>query len=432
MQPFPWSDVAIILALVVLNGFFAMSELAIVSARKPRLQAMARAGSTGAEAALDLVENPGRFLSSVQIGITLVGILAGAYSGASLGGPVADRLQRAGIDPDVSEPLGFALVIAATTYLSLVVGELIPKQLALRSAERIAAVVAPPMAFLARAGAPLVWLLENSTAAVIGAFGLKGREEPQMTAEEVQIVVAEATAGGLIEESERAMISGVLRLAERTVRGVMTPRTDVDWLDLGASPEELRRRLIATPHPRLPVADGSVDRIVGVVQARDLLAAVLAGQPLDLLGHARKAKVIPDVMDASDALGALQSADVPMALVHDEYGHFEGIVTPADLLAAIAGAFRSDIDQGEDPDAVRREDGSWLLAGGMKADEMADLLGIHLPPERDFQTVAGFVLAALRRIPATGERFKFAGWSFEVIDLDGRKIDKVLAARDAG
>lgn len=428
MSAFPWGDVLIILALVFVNGFFAMSELAIVSARRPRLQAMARAGRRGAETALSLADNPGRFLSSVQIGITLVGILAGAYSGASLGGPVAERLARLGIEPDLAATLGFALVIAATTYLSLIIGELIPKQLALRSAERIAAFVAPPMAFLARAAAPVVWMLERSSVLLIRALGLRAADDSAVTAEEVQIVVAEATAGGAIEETERAMISGVLRLAERTVRGVMTPRTDVDWLDLGADEAELRRRLIETPHTRLPVAAGSVDRIVGVVQARDLLAAALAGGPLDLGAHARKAKVIPDVMDASDALAALQSADVPMALVHDEYGHFEGIVTPADLLAAIAGAFRSDVDQGDDPDAVMREDGSWLLAGAMKADEMADLLGFSLPSARDYQTVAGFVLAALRHIPQTGERFRFGAWTFEVVDLDGRKIDKVLAS----
>lgn len=428
MQPFPWGDVAVIVCLVLLNGFFAMSELAIVQARKPRLQSMARAGRKGASVAIDLADNPGRFLSSVQIGITLVGILAGAYSGASLGGPVGQRLAAAGLDPELAESVGFALVIAATTYLSLVIGELIPKQLALRSAEPIAALVSRPMVIVARIGSPLVWLLQRSSELFMALLRIRPKDDGAVTAEEVHYVVAEATTSGAIEETERAMISGVLRLAERTVRGIMTPRTDVDWLDLTATEASVRERLIKTPHTRLPVAEGSVDRIVGVVQARDLLAVALTGASLDLAAHMRRARVIPDVMDASDALAAIQSADVPMALVHDEYGHFEGIVTPADLLAAIAGAFRSDVDAGNDPDAVLREDGSWLLSGGMKADEMADLLDLTLAEDRDYQTVAGFVLAALRHLPITGESFRLGKWRFEVVDLDGRKIDKVLAA----
>lgn len=428
MQPFPWGDVAIIVGLVLLNGFFAMSELAIVQARRPRLQAMARNGRAGAQLAIDLADNAARFLSSVQIGITLVGILAGAYSGSSLGGPVGDRLAAAGMEPELAQSAGFALVIAVTTYLSLVIGELIPKQLALRSAEPIAAMVSRPMVLVARIGSPLVWLLERSSALILALLRIRPKEDDSVTTEEVQIIVQEATTSGAIEETDRALISGVLRLAERTVRGVMTPRTAVDWLDVNASEAELRARLIATPHTRLPVAQGSVDRIVGVVQARDLLAAALTGAPLTLMPHMKRARVIPDVTDASDALAAIQGADVPMALVHDEYGHFEGIVTPADLLAAIAGAFRSDVDGGDDPEAVLREDGSWLLSGSMKADEMADLLNINLPDGRDYQTAAGFVLAALRHLPATGESFSFAKWRFEVVDLDGRKIDKLLAA----
>jgi putative hemolysin len=427
MRPIPWADAAIILALILLNGFFAMSELAIVSARRARLQAMARAGRRGAQRALQLAEHPARLLSATQMGITLVAVLSGAYSGSALGGPLGDRLAVAGIDPHTAEQLGFATAIAATTYLSIVVGELIPKQLAIGAAEPIAAATSRPMAAFARAVAPAVWVLERSSALLMRALRLRRRTSSAVTAEEVEAVVAEATTSGTIEETERQMISGILRLGERTVRGVMTPRTDVDWLDLDAPDTELRTRLVATPHSRLPVADGSVDRIVGVVQARDLLASVLGGAPLDLRAHVRRAKVIPDVMDATDAMIALQSAEVPMAMVHDEYGHFEGIVTPIDLLRAIAGAFRSDEDPGDDPDAVQREDGSWLLAGGMSAGEMAGLLGLTLPTERDYETVAGFVLAVLRRLPATGEHFTYGRWRFEVVDLDGRKIDKVLA-----
>ncbi len=428
MHSFPWLNVAIILALVLLNGFFAMSELAIVSSRKPRLQAMANAGSKGAAAALSLASDPGKFLSTIQVGITLIGVLAGAYSASSLGGPVAERLGWLGLKPGTAEDVGFALVIVATTVAQLMVGELLPKQLALRTPEPIAAMVAPLMKGMATAGAPLVWLLESSTAAIWRAFGLAKKPESQVTAEELHLVVAEAQSAGVIEESERQMISGVMRLADRPVRGIMTPRTDVDWLDADSSEEEIRAALIETPHTRLPIAEGSVDNIIGVVESRDMLAALLAGRPLDLRTLARAAAVVPDMTDATDAMITLQSSDVPMALVHDEYGHFEGVVTPADLLSAIAGAFASDVDYGDDPPAVRREDGSWLLAGSMPIDEMADRLGLDLEQQRDYHTVAGYALARLRHLPETGEVFNADGWRFEVVDMDGRKIDKLLAS----
>ena len=428
MHPFPWLDVAIIFALIALNGFFALSELAIVSARRPRLQAMEKAKRRGAATALKLQSDPGKFLSSVQIGITLVGILAGAYSGATLGGPVAERLELAGLDPENAADVGFAIVIALTTYFSLIVGELIPKQFALRSPEPIAAAVAPVMALVARVGAPLVWLLDQSIGLVFRMLGLQRESDSAVTAEELHLVVAEATTAGVIEESERAMISGVMRLADRPVRAVMTPRGQVDWLEADSDEATVRAALIATPHTRLPIAEGTVDTIIGVVQARDVLAALLEGKPLDLRGLVRQVAVVPDLMDAMDALAALRHAEVPMALVHDEYGHFEGVVTPADLLAAIAGAFRSDVDVGTDPPAVEREDGSWLLSGSLPADEMAERLGIDLADDRDYHTVAGYVLDQLRHLPETGEAFTAGPWRFEVVDMDGRKVDKVLAS----
>ena len=430
LHPFPWVDVAILFALIALNGFFALSELAIVSARRTRLQTMARAGRRGAQTALTLAENPGRFLSTAQIGITLIGILAGAFSGEKLGGPVGDRLTGLGLAPGAAHSLGFAAVIALTTYFSLTIGELIPKQLALRSAEPIAAAVAPFMAGLARAAAPVAWLLDRSSHLVLSLFG-RPRGPAQVTAEEVQMVVAEATASGTIDEGERAMISGVMRLAERTVRGIMTPRTEVEWLDAAADPATIRARLSATAHTRLVVADGSVDNILGVVEAHTLLARALGGEPLDLRAALRKVPVIHDVTDASDALAVLQSGNVPLALVHDEYGHFEGIVTPSNLLAAIAGAFRSDLDAGEEALAIHREDGSWLIAGAMPADEMAELLEIKLAEDRDYETAAGYVLAELRHFPEEGEAFARQGWRFEIVDLDGRKIDKLLVGRGA-
>ena len=428
LPPFPWFDVLIILALVALNGIFAMSELAIVSVRKARLEAMARAGRRGAAAAIKLASDPGKFLSTVQIGITLIGILAGAYSGASLGTPTAARLEAFGLSHQTAESVGFALVIGLTTYASLIIGELVPKQIALRAPEAIASVVALPMTYIATATKPLGWLLDQSSALIFKLLRLNRENEDQVTAEELHLIVAEASKSGVIEEHERSIISGVVRLADRPVREVMTPRTDVDWIDMTLGEAELRAKLLASPHSRLPVGDGSIDAVMGVVQARDVAAALFRGEPLDLATLVRKAPVVVDQIDAMDALDALRRADVPMALIHDEYGHFEGVVTPANLLAAIAGEFASDADPDESPNVVERDDGSLLVAGTMAADSLAERLGIDLPDDRDYATVAGFALAAFRKLPGEGEHFEEQGWRFEVVDLDGRRIDKLLVS----
>jgi putative hemolysin len=424
----PWTDVAIILALIALNGFFAGAELAIVSARKPRLAVMERANVRGARTALALQESQGRFLSAVQIGITLVGVANGAFSGASLAGPAGQWLAGLGVPARFADDAGFALVIVIVTYLSLIMGELVPKQLALRSPERIAVVVAPIMKAVTQLTSPFVTLLDASTGVIFRLLRLDREGDNAVTEEELRHVVQEAEEAGVIEGKERELISGIMRLADRQVRGVMTPRPEVDWIDLKASEADVRAHLIATPHSRLLVGEGSIDRIVGVVQARDALAALLEGKPLWLEGLVRKAPVVPDVADATVALAALRDADVPMAVVIDEYGHFEGVVTPADLLAAIAGEFRSDMDDEHDPALVRREDGSWLVSGSLAADMLAERLDFRLGVERDYQTVAGLVLAELRHIPNVGESFEAHGYRFEVVDMDGRKIDKIIVA----
>jgi putative hemolysin len=428
LPPFPWIDVAIILALVALNGVFAMSELAIVSSRRARLDALARTGRKGASAALLLAADPGKFLSTVQIGITLIGILAGAYSGASLGTPTAARLQALGLSANTAETAGFAIVIGLTTYASLIIGELVPKQFALRSPETIAAFMARPMRWLAIITAPIVWVLDSTSALIFKALRLNRESEEHVTAEELHLIVAEASKSGVIEEHERSIISGVVRLADRPVREVMTPRTDIDWLDCNWDADEIRDTLLASQHTRLPVGDGSIDRVRGVVQARDIAAALFRGEPLDLNVLMRKAPVVIDQIDAMDALIALRQAEVPMALIHDEYGHFEGIVTPADLLAAIAGEFKSDADPDDSPSVVVRDDGSLLVAGTMAADALADRLGIDLPEDRDYATVAGLALAVFRHLPGEGESFVEQGWKFEIVDLDGRRIDKLLVS----
>ncbi len=429
LSPFPWIDAVIILALVALNGVFAMSELAIVSARSARLQAMADDGNKGAKAALRLAKDPGKFLSTVQIGITLIGIIAGAYSGSSLGGPVADRLELLGLLAKWSETVGFGLVIGITTYASLVIGELVPKQFALISPERIAVIMALPMEWMARIAAPLVWLLDKSSGLFFRLLGLSRDGREALTAEELRVVFAEATHAGLIEEHEHKVIASVVRLADRPVREVMTPRTEVDRISADASIDDVRDIMLNSLHTRMPVTGENADDIIGVVQSRDIVAALIRGDKLDLRALMRRAEIVPDQLDAMDALEMLRSADVPMLLVHDEYGHFEGLVTPNDLLAAIAGEFASDQEQGSAANIVTLDDGSMLIDAAMAADAMADALGIDLPDGRDYATAAGHVLHVLRHLPEEGESFTEQGWQFEIVDMDGRKIDKLRVKR---
>ena len=380
---------------------------------------MGDAGRQGATAALALAEDPGRFLSTVQIGITLVGILAGAFSGAALSERFDSILEGWGVPTRVAEPLAYVLVIGAITYLSVIIGELVPKHLALKNAEGIACAVAPLMTIVSRVSAPVVSLLDASTKAIFRLFGVRTEPDAPVTEQDIKTLVAEAETAGVIETDERKMISGVLRLGDRPVRGVMTPRTAVDWIDLNDPEDEIRLALTLTRHTRLPVAQGDPDNMLGVVQSRELLAALLKSEPLDLRRRVRRAPVIPDTVNALDVLNTLRQSEVPIALVHDEYGHFEGIVTPADILDAIAGAFRSDALT-EEGEAVQRADGSWLLAGSMPADEIADQLGIILPTNRDYETVAGLVISELRHLPETGEIVETFGWRFEVVDMDGR------------
>jgi putative hemolysin len=429
VTPFPWSDLAIIIALVVLNGVFAMSELAIVSAKTSALEARAEGGSASAKVALGLAADPGKFLSTVQIGITLIGIIAGAYSGASLGGPVGERLAALGLPAEYAPETGFAVVIAFTTYLSLIIGELVPKQLALRAAVPVSLVMARPMAFMAKAAAPLVWLLDSSSAGLIRVLGLRSSDNASVTAEELRMIFAEATRSGVIEAEQRQILTGVVRLAERPVREMMTPRTEVDWIGADADTAAIRAAIEASTHSLLPVADGSPDTILGVVKVRDVLAALVAGRPVAMRAMMRKVEVVPDQLDAMDALRVLQSAEIAMAVVHDEYGHFEGIVTPVDLLTAIVGNFASDSDDGDLPSVVEREDGSLLVSGSLSADALADRLGLEYGEDREFGTAAGYALSVMKKLPSEGEHFTDQGWRFEVVDMDGRRIDKLLVSR---
>lgn len=423
-------EVLIVAVLIVVNGLLAMSELAVVSSRPARLKTMADKGSRGATSALKLSADPGRFLSTVQIGITLVGVLSGAFSGATLGQRLTAVLVDAGMPNGIADAVGVGAVVAVITYCSLIIGELVPKQIALRNPESVAARVAPAMSVLAIIGAPIVWFLDISGKTVLKLLGHKAESDDKVTDEEIKTIIAEAEGAGVIETDERAMIAGVMRLADRSVRGLMTPRTDVDWINILSDKESIRQSLIETSHSRLPAGEGSVDDMVGVIQTRELLAAILTGKTPDIKSFVRVAPIVHDNADALAVVTTLKEADVPMALVHDEYGHFEGVVTPADILEAITGVFKSDADEG--PNAVQRDDGSWLLAGYMPADEMAETLRLDLPEERDYETLAGFILMQMSHLPVTGETVDALGWRFEVVDLDGRRIDKVMATRIGG
>lgn len=425
-------EIGIVLCLTLLNGLLAMSELAIVSARSARLQVMADRGSKGAATAIRLAADPGRFLSSVQIGITLVGVLSGAFSGATLGARLSEFLLAQGVAPGVALPLGVGSVVVAITYLSLIVGELVPKQIALRAPEAVAARVAPMMQVVATVAAPLIWVLDRSGKLVLRLLGQSGDAAQQVSDEEVRLIISEAESAGAMEPAESRMIAGVMRIADRVARGLMTPRSDVEMLNLSLDRAGLRQALAGLSRSKLPVWEGEPDNIIGVLVARDLLLADMGGEGFDLRSVLREVPVVRDGQGALDVIENLRRSPAHMVLVYDEYGHFEGIITPMDVLQAITGDFLEDGE--EEPKVVTRQDGSLLVAGWMPVDEFADVLGLRLETDRDYQTVAGMVLDRMGRLPQVGESLEEGGWRIEVVDLDGRRIDKLLVMRvgDAG
>jgi putative hemolysin len=420
-------EILIVVVLIIVNGLLAMSELAVVSARPARLRGMAEQGNKGAATAIELAEDPGKFLSSVQIGITLVGILSGAFSGATLGLRLTAWLQSIGLAGNIADVLGVGLVVVLITYISLIIGELVPKQIALRDAEGVAARVAPAMKLLAAIGSPVVWVLDVSGKLVLHLLGQGGEAEEKVTEEEVKTIIAEATTAGVIESDEHSMISGVMRLADRSARGLMTPRLDVEVIDLSDDSDELRRTILNTHRSRLLAQDGDGDSIIGVIAVKDIIGVFANGQPLDLRKYVRPVPVVMDHADALDVVRAIRNSTVHMALVVDEYGHFEGIVTSGDILEVITGVFQEET--GDDPPLVEREDGSWLVAGWMPVDEFSDRLKLVIPRDAKYETVAGYVLSIINHLPVVGETFEYNGWKFEVVDLDGRRIDKILMAR---
>lgn len=420
-------EILTVIALTVLNGALAMSELAIVSSRPARLKPLAEAGDKRAAIAIKLAEDPGRFLSSVQIGITLVGVLNGAISGATLGGRLATFLVDLGVDADWASTLGVGSVVVILTYLSLIIGELVPKQIALRDPEGVAMVAAPIMAVVARVTSPVIWFLDISGKAVLSLLGTSKDTNNRVTEEEVRTILAEARFEGVIEDEEQEMLTGVMRLADRSARALMTPRRDVETVDLGASPEDTLEAIRKSGRPRIPVRNPETEDVVGVLYLTDAFAAVTTGQPLDVAKVMREVPVVSDMADALDVIEILRASPNHMALVYDEYGHFEGIITTGDILEAITGTFQEH--KAEEPAMVQREDESWLVAGWMPVDEFCEKLNLPKDIAGDYETVAGLVLNLMRRLPALGDHVSAEGWRFEVIDLDDRRIDKVLVSR---
>lgn len=421
-------EIVAIFLLLMANGIFAMSEIAVITARKSRLQELSDKRSAGARAALDLANAPNPFLSTVQIGITLVGILAGAFGGGALTGWLSAHLQVVpGIAP-YSRTAALAIVVLGITYFSVILGELVPKRLALAHPEAIAMFMARPMRLLLKVCAPLVHLLSFSTDLVFRLFGKRFDEPAGVTEEEIRTLMRQGTAAGVFEETEQDMVEAVFQLGDKSARALMTPRTQIVWLNRNDTVEPIRAKLADSGHSRFPVCDGSLDNVLGVVQAKDLLTAFLSAGKIDLTATMQQAAFVPRSMPALQVLDHIKQSGSHIVLVVDEYGGIEGLLTHHDLLEAIAG----DMPFGKtpaQPRAVQRKDGSWLLDGMMSVDEFKEIFHLeNLPGEkRDaFQTLGGFLFTQMGRVPGVSESFEWNGLRFEVVDMDGKRIDKVL------
>ncbi|MCA8899624.1 MAG: HlyC/CorC family transporter [Hyphomonas sp.] len=428
------TEFLILIALILMNGVFAMSELAIVSARAARLRGKADLGDKGAQAVIDLQADPSRFLSTVQIGITLVGIVAGAYGATAIADALAPVIaERVPSMAAQAGGIAFGVVIVLTTYLSLVVGELVPKRIALSAPEAIATVMAGPMNMVSRIAYPAVWLLRVSTEGLVRLLGMAGMKQEAVTEEEIHAILEEGASSGVIDTEEQRMMRGVMRLADRDVRSIMTPRPDIVWIDANDPWEDIRREIVASGFSRFPLANDRLDRAIGVVQTKDILRADPDAPDFDIAKIARHVPFVPETLSVMRLLEAMQDSEVRMAFVVDEHGSIQGIVTAADLLGAIAGesAF-SPRDGIERP--VRRDDGSWLIDGMMPIEDLEILMSAPDFGEADggFTTVGGLVIHQLQRLAKTGDVVDVAGFRFEVVDLDGRRIDRVIVRPLAG
>ncbi|MBX9259461.1 HlyC/CorC family transporter [Desmonostoc muscorum CCALA 125] len=421
-------EILIILVLIIANGIFSMSEMAIVSARKVRLQQLANQGDAKARVALKLAESPNHFLSTIQVGISLIGILTGAFGGATIANRLAVYVRLVPLLAPYSEPISFGIVVLIITYLSLIVGELVPKRLALNNPEKIASTVAIPMRALSAIASPMVYLLSASTDLILRVLGVTQSTEPQVTEEEIKILIEQGTEAGTFEEAEQDMVERVFRLGDRPVSYLMTPRPDIVWLDLDDTAEENRQKMVDSAYSRYPVCQAGLDNVLGVIPVTDLLARSFRGEPLDLTVGLRQPVFVPESTRGLKVLELFKQTITHMALVVDEYGVIQGLVTLNDIMSEIVGDVPS-MDGQDEPQAVQREDGSWLLDGMLPVEEFLELFEMEEWESEErgsYQTLGGFVITHLGRIPAAADHFEWEGMRIEVMDMDGNRVDKVL------
>jgi putative hemolysin len=416
------NEILLIVILIFINALLAMSEAALVASRKARLQQQANEGNKSSELALKLIEDPNIFLSAVQIGITLIGVLAGAVGGATISGYLAAAMQNIPYIGEYSNSIALSIVVLTITILTIWLGELVPKRLGLNSPEKIAQIVAGPMLFISKVFAPLIKLMSGATNFVLRMLGVNPSEEPPVTEEEIHLLINQGTQAGVFQEAEQDMVEGIFSLGDSRVYSLMTPRTGLVWLDIADSTEEIRKKIAECPFSRFPVRQDSLETIVGIVKSRDLLVESLSGKEIDLKTLLKPAFFIPETMFASRALELFKEKNTELLLVVDEFGGLQGLLTINDILEEIVGAMEF-----EEPQATQRQDGSWLLDGMLEADEFKELFDFtSLPHEDEYETLSGFMMTSLGRVPQTSDNFEWNGYRFEVMDMDGRRVDKVL------
>ena len=412
----------IIFLLIVLNGLFALSEIAVVSSRKARLQQRVNEGDRGAKTALQLAEHPNLFISTTQIGMTLIGVLAGAFGGATIADSLAAQFETIPLLFPYAHSLGLGIVVVLITLFTLLFGELVPKRLALHDPERIAALVAGPMLFISKLFSPIVRTMSGSTDLILRLLGVHPNTEPPVTEEELQVLLDQGTQAGVFEEAEQDMVEGVFSLSDRRVNSLMTPRTEIVWLDVTDTLESIRSTIAESSYSRFPVCNDELDNVLGVIKARDLLLLHLSGEPLNLKAHLSPISYIPETALASRALEMFKQTKPELMLVMDEFGGVQGLLTLTDILEEIVG----DIEIGE-PQATQRQDGSWLLDGMLSVEDFKEIFNLRrLPDEEEYETLGGFVMMHLGRIPQSADHFEWNSLTFEVVDMDGKRVDKVL------
>jgi putative hemolysin len=424
----PWTEMAVLVALILANGLFAMSEMAVVSARQTKLRAAAKAGDARAQAALALAESPTRFLSTVQIGISLIGIMIGAFGGASFTQPISRWLDGYPLLAPYSETIAFGLVVLSSSYLSLVLGELVPKRIALNNPERIAGLIAAPMRRLSVLISPLVHFLSFSTESVLQFLGQSHRSPVPISEEEIKSLILESNQAGSLASSQSEILVRVFQLGDRRAHSVMKPRPEIIWLDIDDPMEANWQKVLASGYSRYPVCRSDLDTLLGIVYLKDLLKTARGGEQLDLTAHLHQPIIVPETKPALEILDLFKKCGTHMAVVVNEFGGIEGIVTLGDILEVLVG-YVGTWEQPYESQAQQREDGSWLFDGTLPIDEIKEHLNLSAWPDEEaahYQTLGGFIMAQLGRIPATGERLEWAGLKFEVVDMDGRRIDKVL------